>query len=80
MKKRIFAALMSLAMAASLLSTAVAAPILLEFTTDIDPKDNNVTLGGYAVKAVQPAELTFWEKIVDFFKGLISYIMRILGF
>ena len=60
--------------------TAVASPLLLEFTTDIDPADNNVTLDGYAVKAEEPKELTFWEKIVDFFKGLISYIMRILGF
>ena len=60
--------------------TAVISPLLLEFTTDLEPADNNVTLDGYAVKAEEPKELTFWEKLVDFFKTFIAYLARIFGF
>ena len=60
--------------------TAVISPLLLEFTTDFNPADNNVTLDGYSVKVEQPKELTFWEKIVDFFKTLVAYLARIFGF
>ena len=58
---------------------AVASPIFLEFTTDIDPDDNNVTLSGYTVKVEEPVELTFWEKVLQFFKDLLSYFLRIIG-
>lgn len=60
--------------------TSVAGPLLLEFTTDLDPKDNNVTLDGYTVKVEQPKELTFWEKVVKFFEDMFAYLLRILGF
>ena len=60
--------------------TSIAGPLLLEFTTDLDPNDNNVTLDGYTVKVEQPKELTLWEKIVNFFKDVLNYLLRVLGF
>lgn len=60
--------------------TAVAAPILLEIVTDKDVADNNVTLDGYDAAYEEEEELTFWEKIVKFFKAVFAYIARIFGF
>ena len=60
--------------------TAVAAPVLLEIVTDKDVADNNVALEGYGAEFDAPAELTFWEKLVKFFKDMFAYIARIFGF
>lgn len=57
--------------------------IVLQFTTDGAPGDNNVTLAGYGDGAVseEPAkELSIWEQIIEFFKNAFEYILRILGF
>jgi len=58
----------------------VLTPILLEATTDGNTPDNNVTLDGYAAAYEEEEELTFWEKIVKFFKDMFAYIARIFGF
>ena len=60
--------------------TAVASPIILEIVTDKDVADNNVTLEGYGAEYEEPAELSFFNKIVKFFKDFFAYILRILGF
>ena len=60
--------------------TAVASPVLLMITTDEGTPDNNVTLEGYEAEYEEAAELTVWEKIVNFFKNFFAYIARILGF
>ncbi|MBR5826761.1 MAG: metallophosphoesterase [Clostridia bacterium] len=60
--------------------TAVASPVLLMITTDEGTPDNNVTLEGYEAAYEEAAELTVWEKIVNFFKNFFAYIARILGF
>ena len=58
----------------------VLTPVLLEVTTDEGTPDNNVTLDGYAAAYEEEEELTFWEKIVKFFKAVFAYIARIFGF
>ena len=60
--------------------TAVATPIILEIVTDKDVADNNVTLEGYGAEYEEPAELSFFDKLVKFFKDIFAYIARILGF
>ena len=58
----------------------VLTPVLLEVTTDEGTPDNNVTLEGYGAAFEEEAELTFWEKLVKFFKDMFAYIARIFGF
>ena len=60
--------------------TAVASPVLLLITTDEGTPDNNVTLEGYGAEYEEEAELSFFDKLVKFFKDLFAYIARILGF
>lgn len=60
--------------------TAVATPVLLEIVTDKDVADNNVTIDGYASDFEEPAELSFWDKLMSFFKQLLAYLARIFGF
>lgn len=61
--------------------SSVFSVVLLQISTDRAPGDNNVTLCGYQKEVSQePVELTFWEKVVKFFKDAFSYFLRILGF
>ena len=60
--------------------TAVASPVLLLITTDEGTPDNNVTLEGYGAEYEQEAELSFFDKIIRFFKNIFAYIIRFLGF
>lgn len=60
--------------------TAVATPVLLEIVTDKDVADNNVTLEGYGAEFEEPSELSFWDKLVSFFRNFFAYVLRILGF
>ncbi len=60
--------------------TAVASPVILEVVTDSGVADNNATLEGYGAEYEEPAELSFFEKLLKFFKDFFIYIARILGF
>lgn len=60
--------------------TAVASPVLLLITTDEGTADNNVTLEGYGAEYEKEAELSFFDKIIRFFKNIFAYIIRFLGF
>lgn len=60
--------------------TAVVTPIILEIVTDSDVADNNVTLEGYGEDYEEPAELSFLDKVIRFFKDIFAYILRIFGF
>ncbi len=61
--------------------SAVLNAVLLQFTTDESPKDNNITLAGYDAQIIDDeSELTFWEKVVKFFESLMQYICRFFGF
>ena len=60
--------------------TAVASPVLLLITTDEGTADNNVTLEGYGAEYEKEAELSFFDKIIRFFKDILAYIIRFLGF
>ncbi len=59
--------------------TALGSSLLICFTTDELPADNNATLPGYAEPAVPEEELSLWDKIVDFFRSVFDYILRIFG-
>ncbi len=59
--------------------TSVVSPLILEFSTDESPADNNATLPGYEVEAEKEGELSLWDKIVSFFKNIIAYLLRIVG-
>ncbi len=58
--------------------SALGSSLLLHFTTDDLPEDNNVTLSGYEELAAVE-ELSLWDKIVDFFLSFFDYILRIFG-
>ena len=61
--------------------TAVLTPVLLSVTTDEGTADNNVTLEGYGAGYEKvEEEISFFDKIVKFFKDFLAYILRILGF
>ncbi len=59
--------------------SALGSSILLFFTTDELPEDNNVTLPGYEAPAVDEENLSLWDKIVNFFLSFFDYILRIFG-
>ncbi|MBQ3136724.1 MAG: metallophosphoesterase [Clostridia bacterium] len=59
--------------------SALGNSILLFFTTDELPEDNNVTLPGYDVSEVKEEKLSLWDKIVNFFLSFFDYILRIFG-
>lgn len=60
--------------------SVVLGSVLLQFTTDEAPADNNAKLPGFDVKVTEEKELTLWEKIVDFFKNFFTYIIRFFNF
>ena len=56
--------------------------VLLQFSTDEGPKDNNITLPGIAAgteKEEEPKEMTFFEKIMSFFRNFFDAILRFFG-
>ncbi len=59
--------------------SALGSTLLLHFTTDELPEDNNVTLPGYEELAVAEEDLSLWDKIVNFFLSFFDYILRIFG-
>ena len=65
-----------------ILLSAGLSSVLLQFTTDEGPEDNNVTLPGFATQAEIEEEaknLTFWEKIMNFFRSFFDKILRFFG-
>lgn len=59
--------------------SALGNAVLLYFTTDELPADNNVTLPGYDEPAADEASLSFFDKIINFFLNLFDTILRIFG-
>ncbi len=59
--------------------SALGSAVLLHFTTDELPADNNATLPGYEEPVVSEDELTLGEKIAAFFRSIFDYILRIFG-
>ncbi len=60
-------------------STAIL-PLLLKITVDDAPADLNVTLPGYADLIEPEVELTFWDRVQDFFIKIFSFIMSLFAF
>lgn len=63
-----------------ILVTTAIVPLIVQFTTDSAPADNNVTLPGYAELQEEEKELTFWEKFVAFFRVLFDAIRTFFAF
>ncbi len=59
--------------------SALGSAILLHFTTDEAPADNNANLPGYDSPAVVEENLSLWDKIMSFFLSFFDYILRIFG-
>lgn len=59
--------------------SAIVNAVLLQFTTDENPNDNNVTLPGYEEPVINEEELSLWDKIVKFFTTIFDYILRFFG-
>lgn len=59
--------------------SALGSSVLLYFTTDELPADNNPTLPGYDIPVQEEVNLSLWDKIVNFFTSLFDYILRIFG-
>ncbi len=59
--------------------SALGNTILLHFSTDELPADNNVSLPGYEISAADDAELSIFDRIIKFFTDLFDYILRIFG-
>ncbi len=62
------------------LITTVVLPLVVEFTTDDAPADNNTVLPGYAELVEEENELSFFEKIINFFKMLIDAARTVFTF
>ena len=62
-----------------IVSTAIL-PLILKITVDEGIADINVTLPGYADLVEAEKELTFWEKVQNFFIKMFSFIMSIFAF
>ncbi len=59
--------------------SALGSAVLLHFTTDELPADNNAVLPGYEEPVTSEDELTLGEKITAFFRSIFDYILRIFG-
>ncbi len=59
--------------------SALGSSVLLLFTTDEAPEDNNVILPGYTDEVPDEVTLSLWERITSFFKSIIEYIRRLFG-
>lgn len=55
-------------------------PAITEFTVDNAPGDNNVTLPGYAQLVEEEEELSFWDRIVEFFMNIFDAIRTVFAF
>lgn len=53
--------------------------ILLQFTTDEGPKDNNATLPGFTAETEDAGEMSFFEKILSFFRNIFDAVLRFFG-
>lgn len=62
------------------LLTTVVLPLVVEFANDDAPGDRNVTLPGYADLVEEPVELTFFEKVINFFKVIYEAMRTVLTF
>ncbi len=62
-----------------ILVSSVISTVALGFTTDEGPADNNVTLDGYDVPVVEEENLTFFDKLVQFFLSVFDFILRLFG-
>ena len=62
------------------LMTTVLLPLVVEFANDDAPGDHNVTLPGYAELVEEPEELTFFEKVMNFFKMIFDAIRTAFTF
>lgn len=62
------------------LMTTVLLPLVVEFANDDAPGDSNVTLPGYAELVEEPEELTFFEKVMNFFKMIFDAIRTAFTF
>lgn len=59
----------------------VIVPVLVQFTVDAAPADNNAVLPGYTQTAADAEEnLTFWQKIEAFFIKIFETIMSLFAF
>ncbi len=59
--------------------TTAILPLIADFTTDNGPDDHNAILPGYA-ELVENSELSFFEKIINFFKVLYTAMRTVLVF
>ena len=62
------------------LMTTVLLPLVTEFANDDAPADKNAILPGYAELVEEEEELSFFEKIVAFFKMLIDTMKTVFTF
>ena len=62
------------------LMTTVLLPLVTEFANDDAPGDRNVTLPGYAELVEAEKELTFFEKLINFFKMIIDTVKTVFTF
>ena len=62
------------------LITTVLLPLVVEFANDDAPGDCNVTLPGYAQLVEEEVELTFFQKLVNFFKTIIEAVKTVFTF
>ena len=62
------------------LITTVILPVVVEFTVDDAPADNDTVLPGYAELVEEEKELTFIEKIVEFLKKMYELVRTVFTF
>ena len=63
----------------NLFVSALGSTVLLLFTTDELPSDNDAVLPGYASASAPEKNLNIFEKISNFFKAIIEYLRRLFG-
>ncbi len=67
-----------------LLVSSVLLPLMIEFTVDDAPADNNVTLPGYNKTSVSTDGgffsriMSFFQKILDFFRSIMAYFKNLI--
>lgn len=59
--------------------SALANTVIIHFTTDEAPGDNNVDLPGYDEIIIDEDSLTIFERIRNFFLKIFDYILRVFG-
>ena len=67
-----------------MLVSTVLLPLMVEFTVDDAPADNNVTLPGYNKTSVSTDGgffsqiMSFFQKILDFFRSIAAYFKNLI--